>query len=85
MSCETAAMPKEDRELQILRFLSDYDLALPRQPIFVNMKRKRGITFSERTMKRLLDEMVERGEVERLDIGHGYYQITDEGRARIDD
>lgn len=77
-------MPVEERRLLVLKFLSDYPLALPLRPVYVNMRRKMGITFSQDTVKRRLYELVEMGYVEELDIGNGYYQISESGRDYLE-
>lgn len=76
-------MPREDREDLILEYLAECDMALPLRPIYVNLKRDRDITFSQRTVKRRLESLVDRDLVEKLDIGNGYYVVSDRGRAYL--
>lgn len=82
---EDSDMTTAEREKVILSFLAKHDLALPQAPIFENLKRKRGITFSKRTVKRRLEALEEDGYVRRLDIGRGYWEITDEGRKYLNE
>lgn len=80
---ENRDMTKEEREEAILRFMAKYGLALPLTPIFENLRRKEGITFSKRTVKRRLEDLEEAGYVQWLDIGRGYWEITQEGKERV--
>lgn len=73
------AVTVEDREMVILQFLKEYDLVLPQRPLYINLKRKKHITFTEKTLKRRLDSLVSKGYLHEEDIGNGYYGITDEG------
>lgn len=75
------SMTKAERERVILQFLAETGLALPQKPIYVNLKRDRSITFTQKTLKRRLSDLTDRGFIRRLDIGNGYYEITDMGRA----
>ena len=77
------SMTKAERERVILQFLADSGLALPQKPIYVNLKRDRKITFTQKTLKRRISDLTEKGFVRRLDIGNGYYEITDKGRAYL--
>ncbi len=78
-------MTTAEREQVILQFLAEHELALPLTPIFENLRRNQGITFSKRTVKRRLEALEEDGYVQRLDIGRGYWEITDEGRAYLEE
>lgn len=76
-------MTKEAREKQILRFLDKHRVMLSPKALYDNMEEFEGITFSAKTVKRLLIDMQKRGLVERKNIGNGYYKVTDRGRAYI--
>ncbi len=76
-------MTTAERERVILQFLAEHDLALPLTPIFENLKRNQGITFSKRTVKRRLEDLEADGHVQRLDIGRGYWEITEAGREYL--
>ncbi len=75
-------MTTVEREEVVLKFMAKYELALPLAPIYENLKRKEGITFSKRTVKRRLQDLQDKGQVRHLDIGRGYWEITEEGRKR---
>lgn len=77
-------MPKEERKRLVLQFLVDYPLALPKRPIFENMKMEMKITVTEETIGQYLDELVNEDNLEELDIGNGYYRITDAGREYLE-
>ncbi len=77
-------MTTAEREKIILEFMSEHELALPLTPIYENLRRKEGITFSKRTVKRRLEALEEDGDVEWLDIGRGYWQITEKGKKRVE-
>lgn len=74
-------VPKEDRRIAILEFLEETGMSLSPSGIYINM----GPTFSERTTKRLLYELLDEGLVETLDRPGRYYRITDAGREYLDD
>lgn len=74
------SMTKAERERVILEFLAETGLALPQKPLYVNLNREREITFSQKTLKRRLDNLSDRGLIRQLDIGNGYYEITTSGR-----
>ncbi len=76
-------MTTAEREEAILQFMAEHELALPLTPIYENLRRKRDITFSKRTVKRRLESLQEDGYVQWLDIGRGYWEITDEGLAYV--
>ncbi len=81
MAGQNDDMTKEDRRIAILRFLSDVDLAMKPRAVYYNMH-DRGATFSERTVKRLLHEMLDEGLVEKRFNGD-YYQISQTGREYL--
>lgn len=77
-------MPTTAAELLVLEFMASHGLALPLRPIFENLRREREISFSQRTTKRRLQELAERGYIEQLDIGNGYYVVTEAGIEAAD-
>lgn len=72
-------MPKPEREEMILRFFYERDVILPPKVLHINLREIEGATFSYRTVQRLLGELKERGYVENVDVGRGFYRITNEG------
>jgi len=92
-------MTKEDRQRIVLEFMAEHTLALPPKYVYRNLKYKRGIPFSERTVKRALNALVEDGLLEKVDPSEldegrvqpaddgtrGAYIITDQGRERLED
>lgn len=78
-------MSKEQRVRTILSFLADRRVALPPKVLYDNLVMYRNVTFSYRTVKRLLAELREDGRVEYVDRGHGYYRVSERGRAFLDD
>lgn len=77
-------MGKEQRKRAVLRFMGEHKLALPPGTVYLNM-RDRNVTFSERTVKRHLKEMMKEGYVERPYDGRPHYRITDKGLEYIRD
>lgn len=78
-------MGKEDRKQQVLKLLADSGLALTPYVIFRNL-RMRGATFERRTLSNYLNELVDEGRVEKLDVnGDPLYRITDEGINSLND
>ena len=73
-------MPPKERDQTILQFLDSHDVALPVTPLFFNLKRKEGITFARKTLRRRLSGLEERDLVTYIDEGDGYYEINDAGR-----
>jgi len=71
-----------ERKIAILRLLEDSGLILPPASIYVNI-RYRGGTFSERTVHRLLAEMLGEGYVNQPLEREGYYQITESGKRYL--
>lgn len=72
-------MPPKERDQLILRFLNNHDIALPPTPLFFNLKRKHSVTFSKKTLRRRLISLRDRGLVDYIDEGDGYYAINDDG------
>jgi len=83
MAMTKDSMSKEDRREVILQFLADTGLAFPPAPLYYNMKEEMFVTFSKRTMSRLLSEMREEGLVEKVERGDGYWRITEEGEQYL--
>lgn len=79
------SMPKEERIVTILNFLDDRNAMFPPKPLYDNLVEYENITFSYRTVKRLLKELVDDGRLEYLDLGKGYYRISDKGREYLAD
>lgn len=77
-------MAKEDRKQQVLRILDDSDLALTPYVIFRNL-RMRGATFERRTLTNYLNELLDEGRIQKIEVpdGNTLYQITREGRDSI--
>lgn len=75
-----SSVPKEARKQQMLQFLAETEMSLPPRAIYLNME---SITFSEKTLKRHLREMLDDGYVEQIDEGDGYYRITETGREYL--
>jgi len=82
---ESDDMTSVEREELILAFMAEHGLALPLTPIYENLQRREGITFSKRTVKRRLESLEEDGYVRWLDIGRGYWEITKEGREHVEE
>jgi repressor of nif and glnA expression len=68
------------RDEVVLELLVETDLVLPPTPIYENLRR-RGVEISKRTVNRRLQVLEERGYVERILEGKGYYGATDKGSA----
>jgi|AntDeeMetagen285_2_1112576.scaffolds.fasta_scaffold11534_2 predicted transcriptional regulator len=83
MHMDNDSMSKEDRREVILQFMADTGLALPPAPLYYNMKEEMFVTFSKRTMQRLLKEMRGEGLVCKIEQGDGYWKVTDEGREYL--
>jgi len=73
-------MPPKERDELILQFLENHDVALPPTPLYFNMKRKMTVTFTKKTLRRRLGSMQDRGLLNHIQEGDGYYAITDKGR-----
>jgi DNA-binding HxlR family transcriptional regulator len=77
-------MEPNRRDVAILEYLSDVNLALPPKVLYYNMKVDREITFSERTLKRRLKLLMEEELVDRVDGTDGYYQIAPDGKEYVE-
>lgn len=73
-------MPTPDRDVVILQYLADTGAMFTPAALYDNLKDRRNITFSKRTVKRRLYELADRGLVSRREVGQGYYEITPDGR-----
>lgn len=58
---------KDDRREEVLRFLVEEDMALPPLAIFGGLKRHHEITFEYRTVQTALKELVDSGDLIRID------------------
>lgn len=77
-------MSKERRVQTILTFLAERRVAMPPKVLYDNLVIYEDVTFSYRTVKRLLGELREEGRVEYLDRGNGYYRVSADGREVLD-
>jgi len=91
-------VPRINTELQILKFMSDYDIPLQPRQIFGGMIVKEDVTFSYGTLQNKLSSLVESGDLERVQIdrdgnidvmspnegGRANYLITEEGEKRVE-
>jgi hypothetical protein len=78
-------MEPNRRDVAILEYLSDVNLALPPKVLYYNMKVDRDITFSERTLKRRLRLLMEEELADRVDGTDGYYRIAPDGREHVEE
>ena len=86
MAVDSSPMPKPERKAVILRYFGENDVMLPSGLTHTNLVEYRDITFSEKTTKRMLYELVDEGRMETVDRG-GYdlYRISQEGRQYLAD
>jgi len=93
---DNGRVSKEDRKLQVLEFLAETRIAMPRTVLFRNLS-YRGAKFSDSSLKNYLRELREDGLVERIDAEEfkngrvrvsdsdpGYWIVTKEGYAKAD-
>lgn len=94
-------MSKQERKLELLRFLSEYDLALPPRAIHRNIRLHRRMFISEGTVDNYIEELLSEGYITRVDPdalgdgeviemddsddGRAYYLITTDGAALVDE
>lgn len=76
-------MGKEDRRRLLLKFLNERNVALPPKVLYNNLLLYETITFSDKTVQRLLLESEELGLVENINFGHSHYRITNKGRKYL--
>jgi len=85
MAQETEVMPKPERKAVILNYFAENDVILPSGLTHTQLVEFRNVTFSEKTTKRMLYELVDEGKMERVDRGGwDLYRITDTGRKSLD-
>jgi len=78
-------MPKPERKAVILNYFAENDVILPSGLTHTQLVEFRNVTFSEKTTKRMLYELVDEGKMERVDRGGwDLYRITDTGRKCLD-
>jgi len=91
------SVPRIDTELQILKFMSEYDIPLQPRQIFGGMVLNEDVTFSYGTLQNKLSALVESGDLKRVSInrdgdindmgvdesGRANYLITEEGNRRV--
>jgi len=80
MTEDTNSMPTEERDKTILRFLAERNAMFKPKALFENLREYESITFGYKTVKRRLDDLEERGYVERVGDS-SYRRITDRGRS----
>lgn len=75
-------VPPEERREKVLAFIAEHNMALPPLAIYAGLKRQEGITFSYRTIQNALSDLVEAGDVEKVDTD----KLRSDGRIEaIDD
>jgi len=85
MAQKNDAMPKPERKAVILNYFAENDVILPSGLTHTQLVEFRNVTFSEKTTKRMLYELVEEGRMERVDRGGwDLYRITESGRKAVD-
>jgi len=77
-------MPKEERRRVVLQFLDERDAMFKRRALYDNLREYEGITFSEQTVGRYLNEFKDDGLVEQTEE-YGYWRITEKGREYLRD
>lgn len=95
---KTRDVSKEDRKLKLLAFLVDTGLALPRAAIHRNLGHTNTATWSRSSTKNYLNELVDEGDVIKVDpeayeVGRVneaterpvYFMATDQGVERVED
>ena len=94
---DDGSVPRIDTELQILKFMSEYDIPLQPRQIFGGMVLNEDVTFSYGTLQNKLSALVESGDLKRVSInrdgdindmgvdesGRANYLITKEGKSRV--
>jgi len=69
-------VPSEERRDQVLRFLSEHDMALPPLAIYAGLRRQKNITFGYRTVQNALADLLEQDLVKRVDT----VRLREDGR-----
>ncbi len=86
MAVKTSDMPIPEQKIVILRYFAENDVLLPPGVAHTNLREYHEVTFSEKSTKRRLYEMVDDGLMETVDRGgHDLYRITDDGREWLKD
>jgi predicted transcriptional regulator len=99
-AAEPKRVPPSERRRQVLEFIAEHDIPLPPLAIFAGMRRQYRATFSYRTTQNILSDLVDAGDVFRVDTSElrngvisgvdddgarrTYYFITDAGRDRVE-
>jgi len=60
-------MPPEDRRELVLEFIAETDVPLPPLAIWGGLNRQYRVTFSYRTLQNILEDLVESGDIFRVD------------------
>jgi len=97
---KSTGVPASERRRQVVEFLAEHDMPLPPLAIFAGMRRQYRATFSYRTTQNILSDLVESGDVFRVDTGtlregeireidddsarRTYYFVTEAGRERAE-
>ena len=71
-------VPPEHRREKVLTFIAEHDIALPPLAIYAGLKRQKGITFSSRTVQNALSDLVEDGDLQKVDTD----KLRDEGEIK---
>lgn len=91
---------KRENQLEMLEFLAEHNLALPPAAIYRNLRFNHEVRYSKNTCDNYLDELSERGLVEKVDPKklkeleavplsedsnrRGYYRITEQGKTIVE-
>lgn len=71
-------VPPEHRREKVLAFIAEHDIALPPLAIYAGLKRQKDITFSYRTVQNALSDLVEDGDLQKVDTD----KLRDEGEIK---
>jgi Fe2+ or Zn2+ uptake regulation protein len=91
-------MGKEDRKEVVLAFMREYPVAMPPLLVYRNLRLREGITFSQDSVRRYLEQLANEGLVDRVKKeplenqelvtadpdDRAYYIISDEGADFVD-
>lgn len=69
LSSDGGGMPPEARRKLVLEFIAEHDFPLPPLAIWAGLKRQHRVTFAYRTLQNILSDLVESGDVFRVDTG----------------
>jgi predicted transcriptional regulator len=99
MAGDSGDMTREERVDIVLEFLARHELALTTKAIYRNLKVNNRFTVGQETLRLYLNDLVDRGLVQRVDPEameemeiteltaddrRGYYMITEKGREEIE-